>query len=198
MKKQPSNKISKWVASDGEYYQNTVRAAAGIGGVKDEVEDDEDDVEDGGSSAGGGSHAGSDGEGSGGRPYRGSGDGAAPRRPARHRGNDDPATGVSAAAEDSKDGKAGGGGGVRQGMSMVVDNSDNRSDGGERCVPMAMPDPNSYRTLISSCLTALPPSRCTLLLTAPRPACRARRACLTATAPGTSSVASGTRSSSSS
>ncbi|KAG2436028.1 hypothetical protein HYH02_011740 [Chlamydomonas schloesseri] len=130
LKKQPSNKISKWVASGGEYYQNTIRSAAGIGGVEEEDEDEEDGDYGSSGGAGGGSRPGSDDEGSGGRPRRCSVDGVASRRSGRHHGSDDLATGVHDGDEpEGKSAKAATG--ARQGMSMVVDNSDNRSDGGE-------------------------------------------------------------------
>ncbi|KAG2426220.1 hypothetical protein HXX76_013200 [Chlamydomonas incerta] len=136
LKKEPSNKISKWVTSNGEYYQNTVRSAAGIGGVEEEGEEYGSDGS-GSVGAGGGSDAGSDGNGSGG--------GAATRRSGLRRGSDEAAVaarvdvltsgggGLEAGAPSSKvTGGAGSGAAAgRQGMSMVVDNSDNRSDGGE-------------------------------------------------------------------
>ncbi|KAG2426216.1 hypothetical protein HXX76_013197 [Chlamydomonas incerta] len=129
LRKQPSNKISKWVTSNGEYYQNTVRSAAGIGGVEEEGEEDGSDGGDG-SSAGASGSAGDDGS-----NCRGSGDGAASRRSARHPNGNQPAAvarrGLAEAGGTEDENKGGQSAGARQGMSMVVDNSDNRSDGGE-------------------------------------------------------------------
>ncbi|KAG2436029.1 hypothetical protein HYH02_011741 [Chlamydomonas schloesseri] len=129
VKKQPSNKISKWVASGGEYYQNTIRAAAGIGGVEEEEEENEDDRDDGSSAGASGS---GDGDGS---DARGSADadGAASRRSTRNpRGGEPAAVARLESGNPEPEGKsAKAATGARQGMSMVVDNSDNRSDGGE-------------------------------------------------------------------
>ncbi|KAG2426217.1 hypothetical protein HXX76_013198 [Chlamydomonas incerta] len=129
LRKQPSNKISKWVTSNGEYYQNTVRSAAGIGGVEEEGEEDGSDGDDGSSAGASGS------AGDGGSDRRGSGDGAASRRSARHPNGNQPAAvarrELAAAGGTEDESKGGQGAGARQGMSMVVDNSDNRSDGGE-------------------------------------------------------------------
>ncbi|PNW79659.1 hypothetical protein CHLRE_08g361950v5 [Chlamydomonas reinhardtii] len=144
LKKQPSNKISKWVATNGEYYQNTVRSAPGISGVEEEEEEDGSDGDDGSSSAGAGGGSaggGSDGAGSGKHHRRGSGDGGAVHRGGLHHrhqhhvaGGDatEPTSRMMAAgeAEDGSGMKDGKGAAARQGMSMV-DNSDNRSDGGE-------------------------------------------------------------------
>ncbi|KAG2426213.1 hypothetical protein HXX76_013194 [Chlamydomonas incerta] len=126
LKKQPSNKISKWVTSNGEYYQNTVRSAAGIGGVEEEGDEDGSDGDDGSSAGASGS------AGDGGSDRRGSGDGAASRR---HPSGNEPAAvarlDLAGPGVTEDEGKGGKGAGARQGMSMVVDNSDNRSDGGE-------------------------------------------------------------------
>eukprot|EP00198_Chlamydomonas_reinhardtii_P006675 XP_001696011.1 flagella associated membrane protein [Chlamydomonas reinhardtii] len=119
LKKQPSNKISKWITTNGEYYQNTVRSAAGIGSVAED-----DDEEGSGDDDGANGSANSDGS-----DQRGSGDGAASRRSARHPGGEEPA--AAARLELTGAGDEGKGAGARQGMSMAVDNSDNRSDGGE-------------------------------------------------------------------
>eukprot|EP00198_Chlamydomonas_reinhardtii_P006676 XP_001696012.1 flagellar associated protein [Chlamydomonas reinhardtii] len=122
--KQPSNKISKWVSTNGEYYQNTVRSAPGIGGLEEEEEEEEGSDDDADDTSGSGVGDGSD--------QRGSGDGAASRRSARHPGGDEPAAVARLELAGAGDeGNGGKGAGARQGMSMAVDNSDTRSDGGE-------------------------------------------------------------------